>query len=125
MVSSVTTTTKLQEQNLEEFSLFWLQPVAFIPPDVEQQLRSIINRIQIFDKIEECELSIRRLTAEKIILVVNEELAKDIVPRIHDLVQQSSIYIYGIEEKSNNWISHYPKVTIPDYKSHYIFGNFR
>jgi hypothetical protein len=115
MASAMTTTVSYQKQNLETYSLVWLQSVTFIQPDVEQQLRSLINRIDKFNEIEECESYIRRSKDERIMLIANEEFARNIVPRIHNLVQLSSIYIYGVDEKDDNWTNGYHKVIIPIY----------
>lgn len=89
-------------ENLEIFSLVWLDPD--IHKDIEgkaaqQHLRSTINQVQIFNTSEECEEYVRRVNTDRIVLIVNEELREEFVPKIDGLQQLSAIYIYAQNHK--------------------------
>ena len=101
--------------NLESFICLWLdQAVNTSKTNVEfqQQLRQIINDLQIFENSQRCEDYIRKITDEKIVLIVSGSLGRQIVPRLHDLSQFSACYVFCQDEKANKeWAEKYPKVS--------------
>jgi hypothetical protein len=104
-------------ENLEIFCLIWLDlSINNIHEntDIQQSCRSIINHLKIFEDIDECEQYIQSLSKDdRIVFVGNEKLAVEITPRIHELPQITSIYIYSTDsEKDSEWINQYKKVRL-------------
>ncbi|CAF4329151.1 unnamed protein product [Rotaria sp. Silwood2] len=78
----------------------------------QKLIRSSIDHLKTFENVNKCEEYIRSISQnERIIFIVNDQLAREVIPRIHELRQISSIYIY-CEDKSKNekWIKQYKKV---------------
>jgi hypothetical protein len=95
---------KIDDTNLEIFSLIWLdQNVNIIDnKDTEQKFRSIINHLKKFQDVKQCQQFIeQRSKKDRLILIINDELGREIVPLIHNLRQVMSIYIYNINQKSD------------------------
>jgi hypothetical protein len=104
-------------ENLEIFSLIWLDLSGnniHENNDIQQQLRSIINYLKLFEDIDDCEQYIRSLSKDdRIVMVVNEKFALEITTRVHELRQITSIYIYSTDITDDyQWINQYKKVTI-------------
>jgi len=89
-------------ENLEIFSLIWLdlaENEIHKNIDVQQQLRTIINYLKLFEHIDDCEQYVQSLSKdERIVLLIHEKLAKDILERVHELRQIISIYIYNTND---------------------------
>ncbi|CAM4837065.1 unnamed protein product [Rotaria magnacalcarata] len=107
--------TEKHEDNLETYSLVWLEPAVnkvkeYI--DAQSQLRKIINHLQTFEEIEQCESYIKSVSKEdRIIFISNDRLGQEVVPRIHLLRQIFTIYIYNSDKKrSNDWAKNFEKV---------------
>jgi hypothetical protein len=104
-----------QKQNLETYFLIWLAAEVNSFNEnvkVQQQLRRSINHLTTFDDDKKCEEYIRSVPKDdRIILIVNGQLGQKIVPRIHQLQQISSIYIYCMNKKQNEqWTQQFSKV---------------
>src|SRR5437868_4289140 len=102
-------------ENLEMFSLIWLDLSTnniHENIDIQQQLRSIINYLKIFEDIDDCEQYIRSLSKDdRIVIIINENFALEIILRIHELRQITSIYIYSQDIKEDyQLINQYKKV---------------
>ena len=105
----------LRGDNLETFSLLWLDtPIDYIQKnvDTQQQLRTLINRLEIFQDDQECERYIQSISTEiRLVLLVSCESAQKLVPRIHQLRQLSLIYVYSMDEKADQqWAVQFTKV---------------
>lgn len=100
--------------NLETFSLLWLDSNVHKTQDnITSQviLREAINFLQIFDKADDCEESIRKIKYEKVVLIVSGRLGRETVPRLHDLPQLNSVYVYCFDKIGNKqWADKYSKV---------------
>jgi hypothetical protein len=101
--------------NLESFFLVWLDADnnnSKTNVNAQQELRKCINCLKTFEDGDDCGNYIRSVPDDdRIVLIVSDRLAKEMVPPIHDLRQVSSIYIYGTDKKINEeWIKDYPKV---------------
>lgn len=93
---------------LEMFSVVCLENIS---NDILQQLRMIIHSIQSFDQIDSCEEYLRTSSKnERIILLVNEQFAQDILSRIHDLRQLIAVYIHVDDLQDPSWKNDYKKV---------------
>jgi hypothetical protein len=104
-------------ESLEIFCLIWLdlsRNNIHENLDIQLQLRSIINYLKLFEDIDDCEQYIRSLSKDdRIILLVNEKLASEIISRIHELRQIISIYIYSNDtQEDHQWINQYKKVSL-------------
>ena len=101
-----------ESKNLECATLIWLDkhvyeqqkeqvsPTENIP--TRQQLRSIINYMKVFDQADACENYIENVDAsEEIVLIASGTYCKEIMPKIQNLPQLHSVYIYCINEQQH------------------------
>lgn len=80
--------------------------------EFQEKLRHIVDNLRTFDNIQQCEQYIRKVTNEKIVLIVSGAFGRQIVPQLHHLHQLSACYIYCQDEKANKqWSEKYSKVT--------------
>ena len=106
--------SKKDEENLETFSIFWLD--ASVNNDenlaAQKQLRSIINQLRTFDNAEEFMAQIRRICdGDLTVVIVSGQLGSSVVPEIHRLPQVSSIYVYCMNTAAHQeWSRSYSKV---------------
>jgi hypothetical protein len=111
ILPSSTSTT----QNLETFSLLWLdENVNLIEENViaQQKLRTVINQLKTFENYQTCEQYIQQIEdVNSVILIVSGRYGKELIPKIHDLLQLNTIYIYCMNVKLNElWAKDYQKV---------------
>ncbi|CAF4213194.1 unnamed protein product, partial [Didymodactylos carnosus] len=103
-----------QGQNLETFALLWLDQNVNKSKDnleTQAQLRRSINCLLTFESAIECEEHIRERKDEKIVLIVSGRLGREIVPRVHDLSQLSAIYVYCMDQTTNErWAKFHEKL---------------
>ena len=104
-----------KDENLETFSLIWLDPKVNKTKDnrrTQQKLRHIINHIKIFDDQRQCERYLLPLSPkDRVVLIVSGQCGRQLVPQIHQLQQISSIYIYCMDREGNEqWAKDYTKV---------------
>ncbi|CAF1167147.1 unnamed protein product [Adineta steineri] len=106
--------TNTDDKSLEIFSLIWLDANINVKETrgTEQKLRSIINHIKKFQDIKQCQQYIeQRSQQDRLILIVSGRLGREIVPDIHQLRQVISVYVYCMDEKSNEqWTFKFSKV---------------
>ena len=100
----------------ELYSLIWLDQSSHNNEDtikVQQKLRRSINYIKKFDNNNECEEYIRSASLyNRFVLIITDELARQIVPRIEQLQQVYSIYIHCLDGNINHpWATQYLKVS--------------
>ena len=74
--------------------------------------RSSIGHLKTFDNVDRCEEYIRSTPIdERLILIVSGRLGRVLTPRIHQLRQVSSIYVYCLDKTINEqWAIAYTKV---------------
>lgn len=101
---------KITTNNLEIFYLIWLGNL--VNPEFQQQLRTIINHLSIFEQEEICLQYIHSLNVdERVIFIVKGKLGQQIVPQIVHLPQIHSIYVYSNDKKGNEqWTKNYKKI---------------
>jgi hypothetical protein len=118
-LSSISTADKSassqQYNNLETYSILWLDPSvndAKEYVDAQHRLRASINYIRTFKNNDDCEQYIQSVPVQdRIIFIVNNQLGQELIPRIHQLRQIFSIYIYSTDNKrSGQWIKEFKKV---------------
>ena len=110
------------DENLEAFSVFWLDAAIndtkFV--NAQHQIRKSIHYLKTFIKVDDCEKYIKSMnTDDRIVLVVGSSFGRILVPRIHQLRQVWSIYIFSGNKKNEEWVKHFSKVS----QLHCIFIN--
>ncbi|CAF0992439.1 unnamed protein product [Rotaria sordida] len=105
----------LKDVNLETFHLVWLDPAADDTAEDEegqQLLRTSINHLRKFKDIEKCENYIQTVSkSDRIVFIVTGRLGQEMMPRIHQLRQISSIYIYCMDKDYHEeWSKDFTKV---------------
>lgn len=102
--------------NVESFTCLWLDNSVDSTEDnieTQQKLREIINELRTYVKLDTCEQYIRQVTNENIVLIVSGALGRELVPRVHDLHQLSSFYVYCQDKGANEkWAKNYTKVEV-------------
>jgi hypothetical protein len=103
-------TTIEEIENLEIFYLIWLGNL--VNNEYQQQLRTIINYLLIFENEQKCLDYIHSRTKDdRIIFIVKGKLGQQILPHIAHLQQIHSIYVYSNDKKTNEqWTKNYKKV---------------
>jgi len=104
-----------QKQNLETYFLIWLDAAVNSSEEnvkAQQELRKSINHLTTFDDDNKCEEYIQSIPDDdRIILIISGQLGQKLVPRIHQLRQISSIYVYCTNKKPNEqWTREFSKV---------------
>jgi hypothetical protein len=112
---------KHNNSNSETFLIVWLDGrVDNCKENInaQRQLRKSIKHLKTFADNNQCEQYIRSVPVNnKIILIVNGHLGQVIVPRIHQLQQISSIYVYCMNKaKNEQWCKQYAKVKYISYQ---------
>jgi uncharacterized protein (DUF4213/DUF364 family) len=103
------------DNNLETFSAVWLDASVNTTEEniqAQEQLRAVINHVKTFEDDKNCEDYIRTISEnDRIVLIASGQLGKEIVPRIQQLRQIFSIYIFCLNIKANEkWSKEYIKV---------------
>jgi hypothetical protein len=104
------------DDNLEIFSLIWLDENINIQErqDKETKLRCVINHLKKFEDEHECQQYIEKRSKEdRLVIIVGDRLGREVAPRIHQLRQVSSIYVYDKDKNSSKqWTCEFPKVRL-------------
>lgn len=105
----------MEEENLELFSLIWLDASVDSSEqklNIQRQLRISINYLKTFNNENECENYVLSTSNnDRIILIISGQLGKDLVGHIHHLRQISSIYVFCIDRRKHElWSNQYIKV---------------
>jgi len=103
------------ENNLETFSLLWLDAQVDTSEEnrqAQKQLRNIINHLKIFDNENDCQQYILSISPQdRVVFIVSGRLGQIIVPQVHHLRQIISIYIYCRNKQANElWSKNFTKV---------------
>jgi len=103
-----------EDKNFETYLLVWLDASINSEENLaaQEKLRLSINYLQSFDQLCECEIYIQSVPSEdRIVLIVSGDFGRQLIPKIHDLQQVFSIYIYcGNKEFHQQWSEQYDKV---------------
>jgi hypothetical protein len=82
---------------LESYILIWLsENPNFVLPrcEIQEKLRSTINYQKTFDNLDECRKFIDNIKYERLVIVSNEKLGKELVLAMDQWQQISAVYIY-------------------------------
>ena len=91
------TSDRVDDNNLETFTLFWLDALINKNEnrETQAQLRTVINYVKTFqDPIELLHCIQHSSSSDRIILITSGRLGQNVIPQIHSLIQVVSIYIY-------------------------------
>ena len=98
MGSAISFNSASADNNLETFSLAWLDAQVDSTEEnkqTQQQLRQIINHLKTFHDQQQCHDYITSLSSQdRLVLIVSGQYGQKLVPQIHSLRQVSAIYIY-------------------------------
>ncbi len=79
--------------------------------NAQQMFRTPTNHLKTYTNDKECENYIRSVpNNHRIILIVGGRLGQLIVPRIHQLIQISAIFVYCMDKRNQQWTKTYKKV---------------
>ena len=82
----------------QDYRLIWVDG-SFNESDSDcqntvQQLRAIVNDVQVFTNSNACVDFLRGVSEEKVLVIISDSLGKDLVPQIHSMSQVNTIYIF-------------------------------
>ncbi|CAF2922839.1 unnamed protein product [Rotaria sp. Silwood2] len=76
-----------------------------------KHLRCTVNTIETFQDTEECVDYVSRFQNEKAFLIISGALCQTVVPRIHQITQVYSVYVFcRKQEKYEEWAKNWSKV---------------
>ncbi|UJR12001.1 hypothetical protein I4U23_016179 [Adineta vaga] len=111
----------INDDNVESYILIWLDTSVNCEShkEIRFKLQSLINYLQLFENIVQCESHLQTTVSnDRIILVTHDDFAEELIHKIHFLPQLFSIYIYSTNKQfQHEWIQQY-------YKIKGIFKNF-
>lgn len=115
MSTTTSSSSTINQNNLETFSLVWLDSSIHDSEDnrqTQERLRAIINHLLTFEHSIDCEKYIQSVPRDdRIVIIVSGHSGRYLVPRIHALPQVCSIYVYCMDRKINeSWTKNYSKV---------------
>ncbi|CAF2426400.1 unnamed protein product [Rotaria sp. Silwood2] len=86
-------------------SIIWLDALVNTSENhqqAQQQLRAVTNHVMTFEDSEQCENHIRSASSdERLMLIISDELGRELVSHIYQLPQIASIYICSIDKNQN------------------------
>ncbi|CAF4166637.1 unnamed protein product, partial [Adineta steineri] len=75
------------------------------------KLRRTVNNINTFTGGDQCLEFIQKIVDNKVCMIVSGSLGKNIVPRVHNMSQVDSIFIfYGNRKHHEQWAKDWPKI---------------
>jgi tetratricopeptide (TPR) repeat protein len=75
------------------------------------QLRRVVNNINTFGDGEQCIQFINTINDNKICMIISDSLGEHIVPRVHNMSQVDSIFIFcGNKEHHEQWTKQWSKI---------------
>jgi len=116
MAASMSNTTQ-KDKNLETYALIWLDTSVNSSQEniqAQQQLQTSINHLLTFEDDHQCLQYIYSVPKDdRIVLIVSGRSGRTIVPKIAQLRQISSIYVYCMDKKANEqWSQQFSKVSV-------------
>ena len=109
-----------RSENLEPLTLVCLDKQF---NDKDKQLRSIIDHVSCFNRIEQCEAFLLEVDQRhSIFLIISAEHFIEIISHVHDLPQVVSVYVTQSnrshkDQIDKQWMKRYSKVIEPTTKS--------
>ncbi|CAF4004191.1 unnamed protein product, partial [Adineta steineri] len=91
--------------DLQNYTIFWLDSnITLDNSDCLNsitQLQSIGYTVRVFDDADECINILNKIKKQKVLLVVSDELGQKILPRIHDMHQLATVFIFCNSESND------------------------
>ena len=80
--------------------------------EIQHRLRTVVELLSIFENVNQCEQHIRQTPLlDRTILIISNSLGQELIPRIHEVQQLTSIYVFYENKQTNNsWATRYTKV---------------
>ena len=102
----------MERSHLESFILVWLHHDDKYIDQHTQDLRSIMNIVELFKDIHECVDFITNTLSEKIFVILPESVSEYLVPILHNFSQTYAIYCLSDQDKADEhkWWPLYRKV---------------
>jgi Tfp pilus assembly protein PilF len=102
------------EENKESITLLWFDPNIGSHEDTEmtkQHLRQINDYVKFYTDLKLCVTYIRSIKSEKIFLITSGKRASEILPRVSNLRQIDSIFIFCMKpERYQHLTNEYSKI---------------
>jgi tetratricopeptide (TPR) repeat protein len=104
-----------RQRSIENVLLVWvdesIDPTNQGTQHTLEQLRGIVNEVNIFIESNSCVDFLHQVKDEKILVLISGSLAQQLVPRIHQMVQLHAIYIIGWnKDRHEQWTKEWSKV---------------
>lgn len=116
-IKSIAFNDKFEHDNIETFMVVWID--AEINKKIEnqkaqEQIRAVNKNFKVFENGKQCEKFIRSISSKKeILLIINDIQGQELIPKIHNLQQITTIYIYKeIKQDNEQWINQFSKVSL-------------
>lgn len=120
--------TRDDERHLELFRLIWLDTEVNVQEkrETQEKLRTIINYVKKFHNVDECKNYIEQTPEDdRLVLIVDGQSGRQIVPSIHQLRQVSAIYLHSKDKESEEkWVCEFAKVRFFQQASVVFHHNF-
>ncbi|UJR07151.1 hypothetical protein I4U23_011439 [Adineta vaga] len=99
------------------FYVIWLDSALSTSPELietRKKLKELFDeQVLAYDKANECNVSIQNKIHDKIIFVIEIQIARSVVYLLHDLPQIYRILIYSTNEEVNEqWMTYYSKIRV-------------
>ena len=82
---------------LQNYLLIWADDKIEVTSKSHQQalerLRNVVNDLTVFTAVDTCATFLQGITKEKVFVIVSDRLGRELLPRIHPMVQLDTIYI--------------------------------
>jgi hypothetical protein len=112
---------RTNRERLENVLLIWIYPDVYQNEQIQRDIKymkQIVRHTFPINGYDECERWLIKYRGdERIVLIVSEKFAKQIVPNIHHLPSLVIIYVYLSDNKiDDKWVRKYSKVcsVVPD-----------
>ena len=103
-------------RNVQNFLLIWLDSNIDVLNNEDcsntiTQLRQIVNTVKTFTDVDQCIAFITNIEEEKVFMIISGALGEVIVPRIHNMFQIDSIYVFcQNESRHKQWAQNWMKI---------------
>ncbi|CAF0750932.1 unnamed protein product [Adineta steineri] len=106
---------RINMQRMQNVLLIWLDNNIDDDDDdciyTIKQLKRVVNNINTFTDDKQCIEFIQTINNNKICMIVSGSLGQHIVPRVHDISQVDSIFIFCYNEEWHKlWAKEWPKI---------------
>ncbi|CAF1471429.1 unnamed protein product [Adineta steineri] len=106
---------RMNMQRMQNLLLIWLDnntnDNSADRSNTIKQLKCVVSNVNTFTDGEECVEFIQTITNNKICMIVSGSLGQHIVPRVHDISEVDTIFIFcNNQEWHKQWAKEWPKI---------------